>query len=289
MVNVDFFPERSSEGKAALDIFYSGFNDVNFYVEDEDQENLYYEILKRKFPDVKFEKIFPLGGKKNVISHAKDPQNSQIANKLIYILDKDFDDFLGIKVQDTRIFYLERYCIENYLIDEYAIANVILETHPKIKLNDILSNIAMQDWEFNTVSHLTYLFVIFFCVQKLGLGIKNCDGKPEEYAKSPRIWEVDTDKIQGYLELVLASCSGMSMRKEFLDNQELILRLVDEGMCCHKLISGKFMLAMLFHYVKSKYKMGSISFDSFVFRTAKNSDLSALSPVLSSISLEINR
>lgn len=32
-------PARSSAGMAALDVFYSDFNDVNIYVEDNEQEN----------------------------------------------------------------------------------------------------------------------------------------------------------------------------------------------------------------------------------------------------------
>jgi hypothetical protein len=65
------FPELTPAFLAGQDIFYTQFNDVDFYVEDINQENFYFEILKKIFSDIKFGKIFPLGGKQNVISDAK--------------------------------------------------------------------------------------------------------------------------------------------------------------------------------------------------------------------------
>jgi hypothetical protein len=44
----------------------------------------------------------------------------------------------------------------------------------------------------------------------------------------------------------------------------------------HSLVSGKHALAMLFHYLKSKFSLGSITFESFVYRLAKNCTLTSL-------------
>ena len=50
-------PARSPAGMAALDVFYSDFNDVNFYVEDDEQENLYEAILRKLFSRLKIVRI----------------------------------------------------------------------------------------------------------------------------------------------------------------------------------------------------------------------------------------
>ena len=66
MVNEDLsLPRRSEGGLAAVDVFYRSYNDFYFYVEDADQESLYFSILEKLFPDSEFSKIFPLGGKPN--------------------------------------------------------------------------------------------------------------------------------------------------------------------------------------------------------------------------------
>ena len=71
-------PSRSPAGMAALDVFYSDFNDINFYVEDQEQEKLYEIIFKRLFPRLKITRIFPLGGKAAVIEHASSDANETV-------------------------------------------------------------------------------------------------------------------------------------------------------------------------------------------------------------------
>ena len=46
----------------------------------------------------------------------------------------------------------------------------------------------------------------------------------------------------------------------------------------YTLVSGKFVTAMVFHYVKARYSLGSMTFESFVYRLAKNSELSSMRP-----------
>lgn len=60
-------PTKSDAFLKGIDIFYTQFNDVNFYIEDEDQENFYHSILKKLFPEIRLDKIFPLRGKDNVL------------------------------------------------------------------------------------------------------------------------------------------------------------------------------------------------------------------------------
>ena len=96
-------PQYSDGYRYAKSAFYSQFNDVDFYVEDAWQENLYLCILGRLFPRLKIENIHPLGGKENVIQHAR--ANTSI-RKSVYLLDKDFDDLLGKLQERTNIFFL---------------------------------------------------------------------------------------------------------------------------------------------------------------------------------------
>lgn len=121
----------STAALAARDIFYEHFNDVNFYVEDRDQENLYHEIIGRLFPRLKLEQVFSLDGKQNVLAHCTDLQNRSRANRSVYILDKDFDDLLGIMVKRPNLIYLDKYCIENFLLEELAIIQIALEAEPR--------------------------------------------------------------------------------------------------------------------------------------------------------------
>ena len=181
-------PARSVIGMGALDVFYQEFNDVAFYVEDADQENLYHAILSKHFPNIRISRIFPLGGKLNVISHAREKNNKANSTKRVYILDKDFDDLLKKKVRLKNTFYLDRFCIENHLIDFDAIIELVVETSPKTKRSDIDSKLCLASFVSDLNQQLTPLFVLFFCAQLFDLGVRNCSAKPEEYCNARRLW-----------------------------------------------------------------------------------------------------
>lgn len=273
--NEQLLPQRSDGGLAAMDAFYRGFNEVNFYVEDADQENLYFEILKSVFPDVKLEKIFPLGGKSNVLSHAKDSSNSAIEHK-VYILDKDFDDLLNKKETVDCVHYLDKFCIENYLLDENALVEVVIETDPKLSRDQIRDSLALDTVLPAIGQELREIFGLFFLVQMEELGIPNCKEKPERFCNKKRLWEPCPTLQNTYLERVNASLLEKAAGKitaPILGDSRL------EAFCASDsslVVSGKFWLAMIFHYLKSKYNFGSITFSSFVFRLAKNCDFSSM-------------
>lgn len=281
-------PSRSADGLAALDLFYSNFNDLNFFVEDTEQENLYETILTKLFSNYKITRIFPLGGKTAVLKHAADPQNKASAGKNIYILDKDFDDFLG-KISNTQnVYYLERYCIENYLIEEAAICELVVEHHPRKKRPEISSTLNIPKTFEDIISELRNLFLLFYCSQLFELGIKNCSSKAEEFGLRNKLWQLDDAKVSSYWDSIIDAAKNKGL-DPILADPENDPRLVSFlAATAHARICGKFMLAMIFHYVKSKYNLGSITFESFAYRLAKNSSLDSLSNLRAKISRDLD-
>lgn len=265
----DALPQRSEGGLAASDVFYQSYNSLYFYVEDADQENLYFTILKDIFPDAAFEKIFPLSGKSNVLSHAKDPENRPVGNR-VYILDKDFDDLLEKKESIKGVFYLKNFCIENYVVQEKALVEVVLESRPKIKRKYIQAELSLDKVIPEIGKNLRHLFSLFYISQLEKLEIANCGLKPEVFCNPKRLWEVSPDLLSKYSAELSALCDEQNVEKpaEPLSSDPRLVGFhrVSEA----EVVSGKFWLAMLFHYIKTKYNLGSITFDSFTFRTAKN-------------------
>lgn len=274
---VDGVPAWSTEALFARDIFFGEFNDVNFYVEDEDQENLYLEILNRLFDKVKIDQIFPLGGKANVLVHAADFSSHRFG-KSIYIVDKDFDDLLGDKVQKDNVFYLSKYCIENFLIEERALLEIAVEAQPKKKRDRLLSELMVGDFISESLKNLDILFRMFFIVQRLDLGMGNCDCAPEAFSVNGKPYKIDTKKIEAYRTDMTNKILSKGLVQSEEDVNELIKNayppLSDDERDIH--ISGKFIMAMLMHYIKMKIKCGNISLDSFAYRLAKNSNFENL-------------
>jgi hypothetical protein len=162
------FPELTDSFLAGQDIFYGQFNEIEFYVEDYEQEHLYFNVLKKLFPTVKFEKIFPLNGKGNVITESQ----LNIGNKKkVFIVDLDFDHILGAKVAQPNLFYLKKYSIENCLVSKNAIYELIRVKNPKLKDSDIDQIFDFDSLLKETAKCLKELSSSFIVIKKHSLGI----------------------------------------------------------------------------------------------------------------------
>ncbi|MBZ4187436.1 DUF4435 domain-containing protein [Niabella beijingensis] len=159
----DGFPELTDSFLSGQDILYAQFNEIEFYVEDVEQEHFYFNILRNLFPDIKFEKIFPLNGKSNVINGAR--MNTRDKRK-IYLVDLDFDHILGTIEDVANLFYLKKYSIENYLCTKSAIYELIRSKTPKLKDADIDALFDLDSLLANCIYCLKELACSFIVIQK---------------------------------------------------------------------------------------------------------------------------
>jgi hypothetical protein len=271
-------PARSPNGAAALDIFYADFNDVNFYVEDEQQENLYQEIFRKLFHRIRITRIFPLGGKAAVRQHATSSSNGGIKRFRAYVLDRDFDYFLGKQLKHPNVFYLDRFCIENHVLEPSAVVELVIENHPKKKRAEVKAALSLDAQLPTLYRSARPLFTLFFCAQRLDLGVKNCSSPPEVFCKPGRLWELDDAAIIRY-EAELKAAARAKVLDPPLVEPKSDTRLSRAARAPdYELVSGKFIAATLFHYVKSRYSLGSMTFESFVYRLTKNCDLRSMRP-----------
>ncbi|WP_457329752.1 DUF4435 domain-containing protein [Rhizobacter sp. P5_C2] len=274
-MNIDV-PTRSVEGLAALDVMYAEFNDVNFYVEDEDQENLYLTVIRKMLPDSRISKIFPLGGKKQVLDHAGDPVNAPSGKRSIYILDKDFDDLLGQMVFFDNVFYLDRYCIENYLIEESAVIDIVIESYPKLKPEEVEAQLQFKKFFSDSLGNLARLFYLFYLVQRHGLGIRNCKCAVEEFAGANCRWKILEEKISDYEEKVCRIAIERKMFASTDDMNDWIKGGFDPGVFADENISGKFLLALVHNYIAHHFSVKGLTHESFAYRLARNGTLRSL-------------
>jgi hypothetical protein len=91
--------------------------EVHIFVEDEDDYIFYQIPLKHFYVDYKIIPYFQKG-KKNVLdAYQNIDWTNYIKEKVLFFIDKDFDDFLGLDNKlDSNVFVTEYYSIENYLV-----------------------------------------------------------------------------------------------------------------------------------------------------------------------------
>lgn len=262
------FPELTDSFLAGQDIMYSQFNSVDFYVEDLDQENFYFQILKKLFPLIKFEKIFPLNGKDNV--KRESSLNVNVKNK-IYIVDLDFDEILGWKVNNPNLFYLKRYSIENYLIDKKAIYEIIREKKPSLKNSEIETHLDYDDLISKSCECLVELTILFLIIQKHSLGLSYQTIEPNRdfdfdsnkpYYKGNIIADFRRDvesalKIKNKRYTLNAQCKNFKINFASFQSQISI-------------IPGKYILSVIKNILQSKSLISQSPFDSFCYKLSKD-------------------
>lgn len=268
-------PTRSEDGLASLDIFYTEFNDVNFYFEDENQDNLYLFIVKKLFPDMKVTQVFPLRGKPSILAHYQDAANDAIKNR-IYILDRDFDHFLGNESRFPGVFYWDRFCIESHLLETEAVVEVVIETCPKLNRDDVKTTLGVDAVINKSQQDLYKLFGLFLLVQKHNIDLKNTSENVERFCLNDHLWQIDETSVDDYCQSVKARMLNkeipVSLDFPYDDETAIVLLESDPQVA----ISGKYILKMVYHLTKERFAMGAVTFYSFCYRVAKNCSFQSL-------------
>jgi hypothetical protein len=264
-------PGFSDDSRYAESVFYTQFNDVDFYVEDEEQENLYFLILRKLFPEVRFENIYPLRGKQNAIEHAKKNCSGRTS---IYLLDKDFDDLLGKIHVQQNVFYLDKYCIENFLLEEKATMKFVISEKPRLKASVIAKKLGFSRLADEIILQLSKLFALFFVVQRHNIALKSTGHAPSFFCRPGDACNVNDEAVLGYAKSVknMAAKQGLDINLErelqvSSDDFELTKPRGMEGVN----VSGQFILHLLSQRLGHIFGLAAVpELHSFAYRLAQN-------------------
>lgn len=264
----DSTPKRGKKYLMGQDIVWSQFNDVNFYVEDMEQENFYFEILKKLFPKIKFERIFPLGGKLNIFTDAALNVGDK---KKVYIVDLDFDEILGKKNLSENIFYLEKYSIENYLIDPEAIKKIIIEEKPKVKVNEIDALFDINTFYAECHALFPELISYYLTIQKYELGIENVKCNTARFCNfNTNPASLKAAQINAYnaqIKLALIAKDGRIKLNAQLKHYKKLFKTTKDTL---KYTPGKYLLNFIKYRIEKLFNLVKMTLESFTFRLARN-------------------
>lgn len=158
----------SSKATIALAEFYSHFNEKKIFVEDEGGRLIHERIIAAIIGSGRIVRVFPLNGRDPILN---DWQNNKNDKNKIYIIDGDMEViYPSIKPKDN-LFILDRYCIENFIFDEFYVRKVLedyVRDHDALEqaLTDTFSEINLE------LPHFVGLFVLYALCQRHSCGIQ---------------------------------------------------------------------------------------------------------------------
>lgn len=272
------FPKFSDEYRCGESVFFHQFNDVDFYVEDEDQENFYLCILRKLFPDVRLENIFPLRGKQNLIKHASVPQPKR---KSIYLVDKDFDDLLGRQCPQPNVFYLDRFCIENFLLEEKALIKFVIDENPRLKMANVKRALQFQsNWD-DTVLQLSKPFALFYIAQKHNImALRSTSHSPDFFCRADDKCGVDEQRVSNYAKQIKGKASAQGLKLDVVDELNLCSEKFELNRKAHLQgtnVSGEFILCLFANRIAKIFNFDHLpTLQSLAYRLAQECDFNTL-------------
>lgn len=253
-------------------VFFRYKNNVDVFVEDNYDQEFYLVLINRVFDATghKINKLLPLGSKRNVLNACETDQSKRSIKRL-YIVDGDLDIIENNNDKKLKhLFVLEKYCIENYLIQEDAIIE-ILHDILVIDRGKIKSQLSYQNWLKGISKPMIELF-LHYAISKevcpteatisLGVGnlckeVKNVtvldDTKCYKRIEEIKINILKSISEEEYNEQVY------NLRNTWVYNIDTLLRIV----------SGKDYLLPLVEFRFQKFKRAKIRRNSLRLRLAK--------------------
>jgi len=195
--------------------FYRYYNEIDVFVEDEDDEAFYEKLLdKITGNSVRIKRVFGVGGKVKLFQKVNEYVPKPAKRKAFFIADGDFDRILNRSFPATsNLCVLEEYCIENFLFEELAICNVIQEEKPTKEMREIKSVIKLNGWLEESVNQLTPVFATFILIQKYNMGIPNVDVGLGTFLSNSGIPRLKKKKVESYIASVQASYHARGNKK----------------------------------------------------------------------------
>ncbi|WP_373350800.1 DUF4435 domain-containing protein [Acinetobacter bereziniae] len=272
-----------------LGFFLKDVQDINLYIEDTaiEAENFYKAMLKNILPELKINKVVGLGGRENVLQACTKKKKNV---KELYIIDGDLYCYYGNQAPLDNLFIHNAYCVENYLVDSFAVFTFI-EDSLAISFEEVIEKCNWNSFYTNMLDSFEDLFILYAICHRLRLPIKTIkrfntaewvDHTIKNGFKTPNLLTIKKTAIE--IKMYIISEIGES---EFhIIYEEIHSRLSDlEANKRLDYISGKnYLIHFLKNFVASlKCPMSSVTDQSFKYRLIKLSRHPELNTLKSAI------
>lgn len=282
-------PQKSESYRIGESIFYTQFNDISFFIEDDDQENFYFAILNKLFSQVNISKIFPLGGKNAV-------QNSALRNvgdrKKVFIVDRDFEDILQEKMILPNLFHLDRYSIENHLIDEPAIIEYIISEKPRLNRQNVENRLNYRKLIKKVLKSLKHLTYCYLTIRRECNSLPSISRGCERYVRViDGVPTIIDDQFETLYAEVEAKLKESDRRKTFKGRLRVTKHQVKlkNDLDLITVVPGKFILLTILKVVEKLFALNSRTVESFTYKLAVASDLNSLENLRNNINMYISK
>jgi len=265
-------PTRSSE-RIYAESYLDYRNNIFIFIEDnnENTRKIMLELIQRSISsDIPIDRLHSLGGRDKVIESF---ENKNDERNEIYIVDGDlnlcFENITFIK----GLVVLNRYAIENYLLDGNAIFELLYEEatlkNDKDKLYD---EFGYEDWFSEQNILLIELFKIYAIEKKNELGLETIHFSVSKLRcrdNNNILCKLDNTLIQDRIKSLVTLIKDRIGEEQFLEDKEYINNKT-YNKNSEELASAKdYILPLIFDRFKKVSGNTNFKYDSIKYRLSK--------------------
>jgi hypothetical protein len=158
----------SPRAAKALSFLKKPYNDVEIFVEDTGNHNMWLLMVRNILPShLKISSVNLLGGRRSVVEACRLDQATDGRRKL-YIIDGDFDHLIGVPKPKLKYLYrIQAYCVENLLINKNNCVQVGMVKNFKLTESQIESRLQYDLWMSESSRLLTMIFRNYAAARKI--------------------------------------------------------------------------------------------------------------------------
>lgn len=264
----DDIPEYSAEAYLGYSVLFD-VKKIIVFIEDTKGVNIYESIFQRLFLSENFNGcIQPVGSKRKLIEVYKEYSKISVSEQGVpsfFIADLDFDLIIEkTMISDINFIYLERYSIENYLIDE-TVGSKFINGRTSQGFENCKKLLNFDEWINKFSMQYVNVLSILATMEWIQLGEKSCSHSPFLFTLEDS-WEIDNEKVDYFLHKnVYNKCTGSKK----LDFDRTIIRTeenIEKYFSNRKwdVIPGKQLLKVYTLYLSSFCSGGSPKINDFI-------------------------
>lgn len=245
------WPERA---KSALRKLFEPLQEIDVYVEDENDEAFYRCLLNNATNGtIKVARVFSLGGRPAVINAAR--AHDQKARRALFIIDGDLPWVQGKPVPEISGLHChDAYCVENIIICEKALA-LVLSQEAVITEEKAAALLAFDRWVAAVEAPLVDLFSAFATVNHFDPTVPTVSQKVGGMCtknRSTGSTTLDTSKVRRARNEALNAAAAVADKAEVTAMQKQILSRLEGLPKPLHAVSGKdFLLPLVDFYLQS--------------------------------------
>ncbi len=243
--------EYSTPANQLCSIFTQFRNTINIYTEDEQKDKKFYKTLFSRLLDntgIVINDIIPLGSCSHVIYACSQDTDS---HPKLYIVDGDIHLMTSPKNTQSHLYVLDRYCIENFLIDKESYYKVINDLDCEHDEETIKVLVDFDNMLKNAVNPMMELFCHFAVSQDV-LGVFRL----KHVTQIMKGGMIDSKKLineEIFVKNDVLSKSGITSEKfnQLLSEKQTLYSATLENL--QKYVSGKsYLIPYVVEYTKKR-------------------------------------